>query len=479
MEQRLGEPMIPHKYGKQLPALIFLSAILFLFQNCQPNNDNVVGDSSSTAGNPSPTPSPGAGPGPAPGPFPNPGPPPAPGPTPSPGPGGIPLPRPLPAPNAVGNFTIGGAAPIERARHTAVWTGSRMLVFGGEKNTSPNTLATMQYYADGSSFDPASNTWTAISATNAPSARSRHSAIWTGTRMIIWGGSARAGGALNAKNDGAIYDPATNTWTPMSSQGAPSAREDHTAVWTGSRMIVFGGSIANIGNCVGLGSCFTGDGASFDPNTNTWTPISTTNAPLARGMHSAVWTGSRMVVWGGGGLHPSFGLSSLNSGGIYDPATDTWNATATAGAPAGRVGHASVWTGTRLIIFSGQDFYVGTYFADTFAFDPVTNIWTTLSSAGAPAARVFSAAVWTGSQMLVHGGMGLAIQNALLLPYYYFDGGVYTPASNSWLPMRVSNLPARNHSAVWDGSKMIIHGGYFYFNLNGIFPFSNSVEYFQ
>jgi hypothetical protein len=51
-----------------------------------------------------------------------------------------------------------------------------MLVFGGEKNTSSNTLTTMMYYADGSSFDPASNTWTAISTTSAPSARSRHSA---------------------------------------------------------------------------------------------------------------------------------------------------------------------------------------------------------------------------------------------------------------------------------------------------------------
>jgi hypothetical protein len=31
----------------------------------------------------------------------------------------------------------------------------------------------------------------------------------------------------------------------------------------------------------------------------TWTAISTTNAPAARASHTAVWTGSEMIVWGG------------------------------------------------------------------------------------------------------------------------------------------------------------------------------------
>src|SRR5437867_7443955 len=33
---------------------------------------------------------------------------------------------------------------------------------------------------------------------------------------------------------------------------------------------------------------------------NTWTATSTTNAPAARDSHTAVWTGSEMIVWGGG-----------------------------------------------------------------------------------------------------------------------------------------------------------------------------------
>ena len=41
--------------------------------------------------------------------------------------------------------------------------------------------------------------------------------------------------------DGALYDLASDAWSPMSAAGAPSARYDGTAVWTGSRMIVWGG----------------------------------------------------------------------------------------------------------------------------------------------------------------------------------------------------------------------------------------------
>jgi hypothetical protein len=43
---------------------------------------------------------------------------------------------------------------------------------------------------------------------------------------------------------------------------------------------------------------------------DTWTPTSTTNAPTARGGHTAVWTGSEMIIWGG---------TSDSTGGRYNP----------------------------------------------------------------------------------------------------------------------------------------------------------------
>ena len=49
--------------------------------------------------------------------------------------------------------------------------------------------------------------------------------------MVVWGGY----GSSISLNTGGRYDPATDTWTPTSTVGAPSARSYHTAVWTGSR----------------------------------------------------------------------------------------------------------------------------------------------------------------------------------------------------------------------------------------------------
>ena len=40
-------------------------------------------------------------------------------------------------------------------------------------------------------------------------------------------------------------------------------------------------------------------GGRYNPSTDSWTATSTTNAPAARFVHTAVWTGSEMIVWGG------------------------------------------------------------------------------------------------------------------------------------------------------------------------------------
>jgi N-acetylneuraminic acid mutarotase len=90
---------------------------------------------------------------------------------------------------------------------------------------------------DGGRYNPAGNSWTAVSTTSAPGGRYNHTAVWTGTEMIVWGGT----GPSDALNDGGRYNPAVNSWTAMSTTGAPTARYLHTAVWTGTEMIVWGG----------------------------------------------------------------------------------------------------------------------------------------------------------------------------------------------------------------------------------------------
>ena len=89
-------------------------------------------------------------------------------------------------------------------------------------------------------------------------------------------------------------------------------------------------------------------GGAYDPVTDTWRTISTVGAPVARWAHTAVWTGSEMLVWGGAG--PS---GDLGDGGAYDPLLDEWIGMPSAGAPSARVEHNGVWTGDAWVIWGG------------------------------------------------------------------------------------------------------------------------------
>ena len=62
--------------------------------------------------------------------------------------------------------------------------------------------------------------------------------------------------------------------------------------------------------------------------------------------------GSEMIVWGGHGDFDLLGYY-FNTGGRYDPGTDSWTATSTVNAPDGRYRHTAVWTGNEMIVWGG------------------------------------------------------------------------------------------------------------------------------
>ena len=148
----------------------------------------------------------------------------------------------------------------------------------------------------------AADTWKQLPK---PEARSTHTAVWTGSEMIIWGGVI----STERLNTGGIYDPVTDMWMSTSTIGAPSARNHHTAVWTGSEMLVWGG----------YDGSYLNSGGIYDPLTDKWSSTTTVGGPPARERHTAVWSGAKMIVWGG-----NYGTSDLDSGISYDLENDIW-----------------------------------------------------------------------------------------------------------------------------------------------------------
>src|SRR5262245_44961730 len=175
-------------------------------------------------------------------------------------------------------------------------------------------------------YDPMLDPWQATTTIGAPSDRAYHSAVWSGQRMIVWAG-IRSSQALDS---GGLYDPISDAWSPTSA--GLSARYGAPAVWTGSHMFVFGGLLPHF-CCTAYDHrsyVAVGGGGLYDPVSDTWTSVSASNAPSARFWHSLVWTGSRAMVWGGCDTHVGSGNpcflygAEFNDGGSYDPIGDTW-----------------------------------------------------------------------------------------------------------------------------------------------------------
>jgi len=314
-------------------------------------------------------------------------------------------------------------APSLRAEHTAVWTGSKMLVWGGY---DPNNST---YLNDGKVYNLATNSWQTI-PNSGLDARSYHTAQWSGGEMLIWGGI----GEEQTFGNGSRYNPQTNSWSMINTANAPSSRFNQCSVWTGNEMIIWGGRLA--------GTIYRTDNKRYNPASNTWSTISNTNSPAPRIFHTAVWTGSKMIIYGGKLVDGTI----TNSGGIYDPTTDTWTDISTIGAPPnGLSEHSALWTGTELITFGGKK-NGGISENNFYRYNLLDNTWSQGSNINKPISTIYHTAIWTDERMIVYGGLDEI-------------AGIYNPTSDTWETQNIANnMNFVKHTAIWTGSSMIVAG---------------------
>ena len=262
---------------------------------------------------------------------------------------------------------------------------------------------------------------------------------WTGTKWIIWGGLNAA--ENNQLNTGAIFDPALNTWSPISAQNAPSKRENFQMIWLGDRMWLYGGYNGGY-----LGALFF-----YNPTTDQWSSGSSVNGPGNRSRFSACWTGTEIIVFGG---HDADGWK--NTGARYNPATDTWRSMAPNPQRSGFGDHCFAWTGTEMIIAGGHNTADATVGINKAArYNPVLDNWTPMPDIPFSFSR--SSSVWTGTEYIYGFGHGSSDMRYAR----------WNPVSNTWSAVQ-SAYPAFpndgrgrvHHQAVWTGAEWLIVGGY-------------------
>jgi ankyrin repeat protein/N-acetylneuraminic acid mutarotase len=358
-------------------------------------------------------------------------------------------------------------ADLKGRASAAVWTGTEMVVFGGEgMGTS---------FDDGARYCLAEDTWALLPQKGAPSSRTGHAMVWTGKEVIIWGGFAGLRGDNTNHNDGARYNPSTDTWKPVTTRNAPSARFDFPAVWTGKEMLVWGGYTDNQSRYQGAhADAYLNTGGRYNPSTDTWKTMATSGAPSPRSFHTLVWTGKEMILWGGGNAR-----KVMNDGYRYNPTRDSWTPISTDGAPGPRYGHVAVWTGKEMIVWGGSAREAGTsadYFENGARYNLETDTWKPISTLGAPKGRVSATAVWTGAEMVLWGGVNDAQAGGEGdFNRYVGTGARYNPATDTWTEITTTGAPSpRLTSVVWAGEGLLTFGGYNGTHLNDAWFYSPS-----
>ena len=383
--------------------------------------------------------------------------------------------------------------PSSRTGHTAVWTGTQMLVWGGSNAIGSSYLDT------GGRYRPTGNFWLPMTTTaDTPVGRMGHTAVWTGTEMIVWGGENDTG----YLDDGGRYNPSTDSWIELPAPliGPPVSREFHAMVFTSynwqepvfSKDLATPPSAPNVKDRYLISPTGTADGlwTGREADLTIWDGSQWVfTAPVA-GMYvmvkgenrvykydGAAWIGTtaspQVLIWGGWN-----GAKAFRNGSRYNPVQDNWALMKNSGAPSARYGHTLVWTypitttiTPTMIAWGG---FNGTSYTNTGSrYDPGVGrggLWasmpTTISGTGtvdAPLARAWHSAIWAydgpndSNEMIVWGGYNGS--------NYYDTGAIYNLSLNAWYPMTTTNRPdvRMGHVAVWANTitpmNMVIWGG--------------------
>ena len=102
-------------------------------------------------------------------------------------------------PVPIGATALSQGPLVARFGQSTVWAGDELIVWGGGGGEDSD-----RRFNDGAAYNPSTDRWRTI-ADGPLSPRRHHVAEWTGTEMIVVGGD-------DGELDGAAYDPARDSW---------------------------------------------------------------------------------------------------------------------------------------------------------------------------------------------------------------------------------------------------------------------------
>jgi hypothetical protein len=273
------------------------------------------------------------------------------------------------------------------------WNGARMLV------TENGSVSSADDFRMAKIYDFHAGTWARVAGDGALP-RSSHGTAIVGDQLVVWGGWAN--GLGESLGDGAVFDFVTAQSTPTSAEGAPSPRYEPVVVAAGDRVIVWGGATIPAGGKPEMLS----DGAIYDPAKDSWQAMSETDAPAGRAKAVAVWTGTRLIVTGGHVLDPmmpgGYG-PDMAEGGIFDPDANAWIPLAK--SPSALPGQPPAGPHSRILITENHEVvFLDEPLTAIQILDADENAWRTVPLDDTLKDRLSYWAFWSGCELVVWGG---------------------------------------------------------------------------
>lgn len=210
--------------------------------------------------------------------------------------------------SAADSWSARAALPYARAAHAAAVVNGKIYVTGGGAKLSTSTSTVDEY-------DPQTDTWSQKAAM--PRDRAYHCAVGVGGEIYVFGGIGyRDNGQFFGWGPLDVYDPSTDQWAIKGPMRTP--RDCTSACELNGKIYLIGGLIGGPSGAGSDGKPVTAADV-YDPATDTWTPIA--SLPAAHAYPGVCAVGGKIYVMGSGYF---FGSSSPRVD-VYDPATDTWS----------------------------------------------------------------------------------------------------------------------------------------------------------
>lgn len=227
-------------------------------------------------------------------------------------------------------------------------------------------------------------------------------------------------------------------WASVASAGMTARKMAASCALPSGQIFVWGGADDT-------GAINTG--GIYDAASDTWTTVTVDGStPTARVLATAVCFADRVLVWGGG---DEANANDYKDGAVYDVKSKSWSVTSNVcgGLKGQRMAYGAL-LGSSAMIYGGVDKTGKAVGGPGCLYDPGANAWTQPSSN--PAAVTAPGVDASASAFYAFGGTTNVDTNAL----WVMQSGSWTTASSSGAP-----AARTGPFAAWDSSRLVIWGG--------------------